>query len=73
MNARTIRRIGRTWSSYQNFLDTQTIENVSLRKLMEKAPDKKVRMNILQAVCGDPPFKDINCGLLAWEIDKGRW
>lgn len=72
MRADVIRRISKVWRNYQEFLETESLGDVSLREMMETAPDKEAKWRTVSVVCGEPPFKDMNCALLAWEVDRGR-
>ena len=62
------RRVGDVWNRYQRFLNTQKIGELTVRELLDTAPDDESKRRILQIACGSPPYGGLSCGFLAWEV-----
>lgn len=74
MRADVMQRISGIWNEYQEFLESEVAgTGYTLREMMEEADDDEIRGKTLVMTCGEPPFEDRNCALLAWEIERGRW
>ena len=61
------RRIGDIWNEYQRFLNKQKIGELTVKELLDTAPDAEAKIRILQIACGPPPYSDLSCGFLAWQ------
>jgi len=61
------RRIGDSWNDYQRFISTQKIGEVTVKELLDTAPDAEAKIRVLQIACGPPPYSDLSCGFLAWQ------
>jgi len=70
MHAADIRRIVKVWQEYQKFKNTRKVGEVTVRELLETAPDAEAKKRVLQIVCGLPPYSSFNCGFLNWEVEK---
>lgn len=72
MRADVTRRISSSWSEYQRFLNTQKIGELTVRELLNTAPDSESKNRILQVACGLPPYSSLSCGFLDWQINKNK-
>lgn len=71
MRADVARRIGDSWNKYQQFINKQKIGELTVKELLDTAPDDESKRRILQIACGSPPYSSLSCGFLDWQT-KGH-
>ena len=67
IRADVARRIGDIWNKYQGFINKQKIGELTVKELLDTAPDVESKVRVLEIACGPPPYSGLNCGFLAWQ------
>jgi len=67
MRADVARRISNVWNDYQRFINTEKIGELTVKELIDIAPDTEAKIRVLRMACGTPPYSNISCEFLEWQ------